>query len=226
MNDPLGPLGPVGGNNNNNANNDASDVGASHGDPRPAPPDKEVSGSRSLREQQQPPSTPQISTSRSTLDSTDLDNDGEVSTRAAKIPPPVLSPSPSSPPPQRQTKPSMPIEQAAHPKFDISVGDPHKVGDLTSSHIVYQVRTKVCFTWFFFREPSTDRGIDEHRRHPRHTKSPNSPSVAATATSCGYTISFTATIQASWSRLHRRNKPWDDSMRISSNPVERHWNAC
>lgn len=31
------------------------------------------------------------------------------------------------------------------PVFDISVGDPHKVGDLTSAHTVYQVRTKVGF---------------------------------------------------------------------------------
>ncbi|KAJ5976037.1 hypothetical protein N7481_009744 [Penicillium waksmanii] len=44
--------------------------------------------------------------------------------------------------PKRQTQPSVSIEQAAKPTFDISVGDPHKVGDLTSSHIVYQVRTK------------------------------------------------------------------------------------
>ena len=44
---------------------------------------------------------------------------------------------------RRQTQPSVSIEQAARPTFDITVGDPHKVGDLTSSHIVYQVRTKV-----------------------------------------------------------------------------------
>ena len=44
---------------------------------------------------------------------------------------------------RRQTQPSVSIEQAARPSFDITVGDPHKVGDLTSSHIVYQVRTKV-----------------------------------------------------------------------------------
>ena len=29
------------------------------------------------------------------------------------------------------------------PMFEVSVGDPHKVGDLTSAHTVYQVRTKV-----------------------------------------------------------------------------------
>lgn len=33
---------------------------------------------------------------------------------------------------------------ATRPVFEITVGDPHKVGDLTSSHIEYQVRTKVC----------------------------------------------------------------------------------
>lgn len=36
----------------------------------------------------------------------------------------------------------MSVEQAAKPTFEILVGDPHKVGDLTSSHIVYQVSTK------------------------------------------------------------------------------------
>jgi sorting nexin-1/2 len=40
-------------------------------------------------------------------------------------------------------QPSVSIEQAAKPSFQITVGDPHKVGDLTSSHIVYSVRTKV-----------------------------------------------------------------------------------
>jgi len=32
---------------------------------------------------------------------------------------------------------------AAKPLFEIIVGDPHKVGDLTSAHTVYNVRTKV-----------------------------------------------------------------------------------
>jgi hypothetical protein len=44
---------------------------------------------------------------------------------------------------KRQSQPSVSLEQAAKPTFDINVGDPHKVGDLTSSHTVYQVRTKV-----------------------------------------------------------------------------------
>lgn len=37
----------------------------------------------------------------------------------------------------------MSVEQAAKPTFYITVGDPHKVGDITNSHIVYQVQTKV-----------------------------------------------------------------------------------
>ena len=45
----------------------------------------------------------------------------------------------------------MTVEQAAKPSFEITVGDPHKVGDLTSSHIVYQVRTKT--TSKAYREP-------------------------------------------------------------------------
>lgn len=40
------------------------------------------------------------------------------------------------------------VEQAPQgPVFDISVGDPHKVGDLTSAHTVYQVRTKVGYSY-------------------------------------------------------------------------------
>ena len=59
----------------------------------------------------------------------------------ARMPPPV-QPSQGIPV-RRDTQPSVSIEQAAKPSFDITVGDPHKVGDLTSSHIVYLVKTKV-----------------------------------------------------------------------------------
>jgi hypothetical protein len=77
------------------------------------------------------------------MDSVDLEDDPEVVARV-KGPPPVQPPGTGSGAgPARQTQPSMSVEQAAKPKFDITVGDPHKVGDLTSSHIVYQVRTKV-----------------------------------------------------------------------------------
>ncbi|KAK4159125.1 Vps5 C terminal like-domain-containing protein [Cladorrhinum sp. PSN259] len=55
-------------------------------------------------------------------------------------PPPIPGALPS--PVRTTTQPSVSLEQAAKPSFHITVGDPHKVGDLTSSHIVYSVRTK------------------------------------------------------------------------------------
>ncbi|KAK9316326.1 Vps5 C terminal like-domain-containing protein [Lipomyces starkeyi] len=47
----------------------------------------------------------------------------------------------------------IPVEQAANPTFDISVGDPIKVGELTSAHTVYNVRTRTtskAFRYFDF----------------------------------------------------------------------------
>lgn len=76
------------------------------------------------------------------MDSVDLDDDTGQGSRT-KGPPPVQPPMAKGDASQRQTQPSISIEQAAKPIFEITVGDPHKVGDLTSSHIVYQVRTKV-----------------------------------------------------------------------------------
>lgn len=70
------------------------------------------------------------------MDSVNLEEDGA----GFRGPPPVQPPSDEV---RRQSQPSVSIEQAAKPTFQITVGDPHKVGDLTSSHIVYQVRTKV-----------------------------------------------------------------------------------
>ena len=75
-------------------------------------------------------------------DSTGGDDLDLVASRV-RFPPPVQPPSSGAESMRRQTQPSVSIEQAAKPSFDITVGDPHKVGDLTSSHIVYQVRTKV-----------------------------------------------------------------------------------
>lgn len=63
------------------------------------------------------------------------------SSSGPRQPPPVPPALPS--PVRTSMQPSVSIEQAANPTFHISVGDPHKVGDLTSSHIVYSVRTKV-----------------------------------------------------------------------------------
>jgi sorting nexin-1/2 len=76
------------------------------------------------------------------MESVDLEDDER---QRAKGPPPVQPPvvAAGGETTKRQTQPSMSVEQAAKPTFNITVGDPHKVGDLTSSHIVYQVRTKV-----------------------------------------------------------------------------------
>ena len=65
--------------------------------------------------------------------------------RHPRVPPPVDPPAAAGDGQYRGSgQMSMSIEQAAKPSFSITVGDPHKVGDLTSSHTVYQVRTKVC----------------------------------------------------------------------------------
>ncbi|KAG9670784.1 Vps5-domain-containing protein, partial [Aureobasidium melanogenum] len=116
LDDSLGPLGPLG---------DVPAEAAPIEEP-PAPPQKEQNARNA------PPTA--------LMESTTLDDDG-TSTISGRAPPPV-QPAPAADAPKRQTQPSVSIEQAAKPSFDISVGDPHKVGDLTSSHTVYQVRTK------------------------------------------------------------------------------------
>lgn len=77
----------------------------------------------------------------SQANSSGLDEEDEngIPQRARQPPPVRTAPQNAA----RQTQPSVSIEQAARPTFNISIGDPHKVGDLTSSHTVYQVRTKV-----------------------------------------------------------------------------------
>ncbi|KAL8842666.1 MAG: hypothetical protein Q9170_000441 [Blastenia crenularia] len=129
VDDSLGPLGPLG------------DNGAVQPEPEqpPKPPAKEqlLPGQNT----RQPPSA-SSSMHKSMLDSVDL---GDEDTSAASKPKYSGQAQPSfgaTEGPRRQTQPSVSIEQAARPSFDIEVGDPHKVGDLTSSHIVYQVRTK------------------------------------------------------------------------------------
>lgn len=61
--------------------------------------------------------------------------------RRPRQPPPVQPP--QSDGPQRQVAPSVNVVEAAKPTFHIVVGDPHKVGDLTSAHTEYNVDTKV-----------------------------------------------------------------------------------
>lgn len=131
LDDSLGPLGPLGEN-----------APVPQVDQPPAPPQKEQVVTHNIR---QPLAASQSSISRSMLDSVDLSDDVEPAV-GPRVPPPV-QPAQGAPV-RRDTQPSVSVEQAAKPNFYITVGDPHKVGDLTSSHIVYLVRTKVRFAHF------------------------------------------------------------------------------
>ncbi|KAK1982302.1 Vps5 C terminal like-domain-containing protein [Colletotrichum cereale] len=129
VDDPLGPLGPLGA-------PAAADNGTDAGhDAPPVPPQKEQMAIRTTMPLQQGrrsgPADPH------NIDDDDDDNDRLSGPRQ---PPPVQAAHPS--PVRTHTQPSVSVEQASKPSFHISVGDPHKVGDLTSSHIVYSVRTK------------------------------------------------------------------------------------
>ncbi|KAL8812314.1 MAG: hypothetical protein Q9223_000111 [Gallowayella weberi] len=130
VDDSLGPLGPLG--------DHASDLPEPE-DP-PIPPSKEQP--LSMRNVRQAPSASASVMSKSMMESVDLgDDDRSVHSRSRYQG--QGQPSPGGVEnSRRQTQPSVSIEQAARPSFNITVGDPHKVGDLTSSHIVYQVRTK------------------------------------------------------------------------------------
>ncbi|KAI4203650.1 MAG: hypothetical protein LQ350_001651 [Teloschistes chrysophthalmus] len=129
VDDSLGPLGPLG----DNASTQPE------AEQPPIPPSKEQP--LLMGNARQAPSV-SSSMSRSMVDSAELgDDDRPLSARtrysgSGQPPPSSVENS------RRQNQPSVSIEQAARPTFDITVGDPHKVGDLTSSHIVYQVRTK------------------------------------------------------------------------------------
>lgn len=118
--DPLGPLS-----------------GAPDASP-PVPPQKEQVVIRTTMPHQQPARRP--------TDPHDVDDADFDSPKGPRAPPPVDAARPSSV--RSNTQPSVSVEQAAKPTFQITVGDPVKIGDLTSSHIVYSVRTKVSFCIF------------------------------------------------------------------------------
>ncbi|KAJ9615407.1 Vacuolar protein sorting-associated protein vps5 [Cladophialophora chaetospira] len=125
VDDSLDPLGPLSG-------GEPAPAAASSSvsiDQGPTPPKKELNA----RVNRQP------SGAGAAVPGSDYE-DTTLPLRRPKGPPPVQPQ--AGAPPIRQTPSSVSIEQAAKPTFDILVGDPHKVGDLTSSHIVYQVRTK------------------------------------------------------------------------------------
>ncbi|EFE33058.1 uncharacterized protein ARB_00149 [Trichophyton benhamiae CBS 112371] len=128
--DPLGPLGET---------SSFSAADAQIQDQRPAPPRKESFTSRSARPTSSASQTSSAAGVTTLMESVDLDEDGPSA--RAKGPPPV-QPAPASSTADKRQNQSISVEQAAKPSFYITVGDPHKVGDITSSHIVYQVRTK------------------------------------------------------------------------------------
>ncbi|KAK9247356.1 Vps5 C terminal like-domain-containing protein [Lipomyces tetrasporus] len=57
----------------------------------------------------------------------------------------------------------IPVEQAANPTFDISVGDPIKVGELTSAHTVYNVRTRTSSKAFRYSDFTVTRRYRDFR---------------------------------------------------------------
>ena len=148
VDDPLGPLGPLG--------DSGSDVTATvpQSERPPIPPQKEQQSQHRLQASQAvhaarnaaaPMTASQSSSLRGMMESVNLYDDDDEQQEARfpgpRTPPPVQFPSPEVS--RRSTQPSVSVEQAAKPSFTVTVGDPHKVGDLTSSHTVYQVRTKV-----------------------------------------------------------------------------------
>lgn len=166
----------------------------------------------------QPAGSSQSPMSRSMLDSVDLSDDAPPSV-GPRIPPPV-QPAQAAPV-RRDTTPSVSIEQAAKPTFDITVGDPHKVGDLTSSHIVYLVRTRVMMIISEFIICA-----NSFRPHPRPTGNPNSMSLDDTETFYGFIINYMRIIRVSLFLHHPRSKLWGDLTPTLWNREELLWSAC
>lgn len=186
VDDPLGPLGPLGDN-----------AHAAVVDQPPAPPQKE----QGLSLRQSSSSSAQSPLARSMLEDDDLER-----SLGPRIPPPVQPAQGTLP--RRDTQPSVSIEQAAKPSFDITVGDPHKVGDLTSSHIVYLVKTKVRSSMAF-----CDFSLTRSRHHPKHTVNQSSLSHGDIETSSGCITRCMQTTQELLFRRLRRSKLLDDLTR-------------
>ena len=139
LDDSLGPLGPLG-----------DSFGAAPAvEEAPAPPQKEQTARNTAALSAATPTFRGILESGSTGEEAQHEVSGTGFVKPRPIPPGNNDVS------RRATQPSVSLEQAAKPTFDIAVGDPHKVGDLTGSHTVYQVRTKV-----------DRRSSDERARQP------------------------------------------------------------
>lgn len=192
--DPLGPLGAT-----------PDDNASTPLDAPPVPPQKEQMVMRTTMPQHQQPRRP--------ADPHGVDDDDLEGPRGGRIPPPVDAARPSSV--RSGTHPSVSVEQAAKPSFQIYVGDPVKIGDLTSSHIVYSVRTKVSGTLDagLFTAACCDVNAYQQRirPRPRRISNPSSRSSGDTATSYGSTIPYMRITLATSFLPLRRSRPWVDS---------------
>lgn len=189
--DPLGPLGEA-----------PAEAIPTPTDEAPAPPQKEPFAGRGAR----PMSSPsQASGGVGAADSTNVEDESAVFRGPPPVQPPVQADGP-----KRQTQPSMSVEQAAKPTFQIYVGDPHKVGDLTSSHIVYQVSTKVIGLHGHDKPADWEKKkltvIGMARQHLRPIANPSSLSAVDTVISSGSTTPCTAVTREWLLRLRPRSK--------------------
>ena len=139
LDDSLGPLGPLGDNFNDTLETSSSAGSKPRHETPPEPPLKEDSPrvSRAVLGV-----SPRATLTGDSMDTVPLsDSEADMYERTYRRPPATdfsqIVGGETAPPPKTN------VEQPASPSFDISVGDPHKVGDLTSAHTVYQVRTKV-----------------------------------------------------------------------------------
>lgn len=192
VDDPLGPLGST------------SDDRTPAQDAPPVPPQKEQVVIRTTMPQQQ-------QQARRPVDPHRIDDDGAEESRGPRPPPPVDAARPSNV--RTSTQPSVSVEQASKPTFQITVGDPHKVGDLTSSHIVYSVRTRVSYEKHLKAPYVANRCV---RLPPRDTSNPNLRSNVDIATSFGSTPLCTATTPVLSYHPLRRNRRLDDLIATSS----------
>ncbi|KAK9370977.1 Vps5 C terminal like-domain-containing protein [Lipomyces kononenkoae] len=74
----------------------------------------------------------------------------------------------------------VPVEEAANPTFDISVGDPIKVGELTSAHTVYNVRTRTTSKAFRYSDFTVTRRYRDFR-WLYHQLNDNNPGIIVPA---------------------------------------------
>jgi hypothetical protein len=146
------------------------------------------------------PSLPQL------LGATSLGDDEFTSEGSTRVtgPPPVQPPTAEQA--QRQAPPSIDLAERQKPTYNITVGDPHKVGDLTTSHTEYQVYTKVFDLMLLYTKQR--QVVLTHPARPplKPTVTPSSSSPAASATSSGSITNSTRTTPASSCHRHLKNK--------------------